>query len=74
MDINKHKEFARALAKVCRDHDANALDITFRLRAPGPTPFEQARMTFNQGRHGSEGKINLIITAHVGDFKEFPDG
>lgn len=73
MDIDKHKAFARELAKVCRDYNAHALEITFSLPEPGPNPFEQARMTYNIGRHGSEGRINLIITTHVGDFKEFAD-
>lgn len=73
MDIDKHKAFARALAKVCRDHDAYNLDITFTLPEPGPSPFERARMTFHKGRHGSEGTVNLIVTTHIGDFKEFPD-
>jgi len=40
------------------------------LSEPGPQPFEEARMTFHQGRHGSAGTINLIVTTHVGDFPE----
>lgn len=73
METEKHKAFARALAKVCRDHKAHALDITFVISEPFAGPFEQARMTYNAGRHGSEGTINLVITTQVRGFKEFPD-
>ncbi len=73
MDLEKNKAFARALAKVCREHGAYNMDITFTLPEPGGAPFEQARMTYHKGRHGSEGTINLIVTTHIGDFKEFED-
>jgi hypothetical protein len=73
MDLEKNKAFARALAKVCREHDAYNIDITFTLPEPGGAPFEHTRMTYNKGRHGSEGTINLIVTTHIGDFKEFGD-
>lgn len=71
MDIPKHKAFAQDLVAVMRKHDAHALDIKFRLREPGPhSPFEEARMTYHRGRHGTPGTINLIVTSQVGDFNE----
>lgn len=73
MEIDKNKAFARAIAKVCREFGAYNMDITFTLPEPGSSPFERARMTYSSGRHGSEGTINLIITTHVGDFREFDD-
>ena len=69
MDIEKHKAFAQDLAALMRKHDAYAMDITFNIRG-GDGPFEQARMTYSRGRHDAPGKINLIVTTHIGDFKE----
>lgn len=66
-----HKSLARDIAAALRKHDAYGCDISFRL-SEGPV-FEQARMTYHRGRHGSEGTINLILTTHLGDFKEFPE-
>lgn len=69
MDIEKHKAFAQDLAALMRKHDAYAMDITFSIRG-GDGPFEQARMTYNRGRHGAPGTLNLIVTTKVADFKE----
>ena len=69
-DIEKQKAFAQDIVAVLRKHDAYASDITFRLRGEGV--FEQTRMTYDRGRHGSDGKINLIVTTHIGDFREEP--
>jgi hypothetical protein len=76
MDIDKHKAFAQDLVALMRKHDAYSTDIRFSIREPGPAaPFEEARMTYHRGRHGSPGTVNLIVTTHVGDFKEeLPDG
>lgn len=70
MDIEKHKAFAQDLAALMRKHGAYASDITFRLQDSERSAFEQARMTYNRGRHGAAGIVNLIITTQVGDFKE----
>ena len=70
MDVERNKAFAQRIAALCREFDAYNLDIRFTLQEPGPQPFEEARMTFHQGRHGSAGTINLIVTTHVGDFPE----
>lgn len=71
MDIGKHKAFAQDLVALMRKHDAYALDIRFQVREPGPSsPFEEARMTYHRGRHGSAGTVNLIVTTHIGDFAE----
>jgi hypothetical protein len=71
MNVERHKDFAQRLAALCREFEAYSLDIRFSFREPGPSsPFEEARMTYNRGRHGSAGTVNLIITTHVGDFEE----
>lgn len=69
-DFAKHKAFAQAVAAAIREHDVYASDITFRVS--GCRVFEQARMTYNQGRHGDPGSINLIVTTSLGDFPEEP--
>jgi hypothetical protein len=74
MDIQKQKAFAQDLAALMRKHDAYGLDVRFRITSPDDGPFEEARFTYNRGRHGTAGNINLIVTTHIGDFKEeLPD-
>lgn len=68
VDVDKHKAFAQELVKTMRVADATALDITYRLTDDGC--FEQGRMTYSRGRHGTEGVINLVVTTHIGNFKE----
>lgn len=66
----RYKALAQDMVAVLRKHNATAHDITFSLDAPYAGPFEQARMTYNRGRHGSAGIINLVVTTRIGDFPE----
>lgn len=64
----KHEAFAQAVAKLMREHDAYSMDIRYRLSDDGA--FEEGRVTYNRGRHGSAGTLNVIVTTHLGNFAE----
>lgn len=70
MDVEKHKAFAQSVAAMMRKHDAYATDITYRLKGDGV--FEQGRVSYERGRHGSAGRLSVVVTTHIGDFAEDP--
>ncbi len=64
----KHHAFAQDVAALMRKHDAYGIDIKYRLSGEGV--FEEGRVTYDRGRHDEPGKINVIVTRRIGDFKE----
>lgn len=68
LPAEKHAEFARAIVALAREHQMDALTVSFRanfnsLFPTGQPPSEiysgQVQMSWSEGRHGSRNEIKL---------------
>ncbi len=63
--IDKHKEFARAVVALAREHGANHLSVEFDFSSSkcfrGCPDIRRSKMHFswNEGRHGAKQEITL---------------
>ena len=60
MVTEEHRDFARAVVALAREHKMSSLQMTFRCSYTFSSgPWEQIRMQWSEGRHGVESQIEL---------------
>lgn len=77
MITERHREFARTLASLAREHGVNHIEMTFDLATSNfkfrdGRSYNKIRMTWQEGRHGAVERITLTGEQKV-EFKEVVD-
>lgn len=64
-----HRDFAKALVSLAREHNMDRLNVTFQKsfnHPDRPSPFfEPVEMTWQEGRHMAAGNITLCVRSTI---------